>query len=552
MSKYTIGVDFGTLSCRAVLVDVKTGEVLESATFSYPNGVLDTSLPNGKELPPDWALQHPQDYLDAFSATIPDIIQNSGVHPDDIIGIGIDFTACTILPVKSDGTPLCFIDRYKDEPHAYVKLWKHHAAQDKANKLNEIAEEMNQDWLKRYGGKISSEWLFPKVWQILDEAPYIYEEADYFIEAADWIVWQLTGVQTRNACTAGYKAIWNKKDGYPDKTFFKALDWRMENIVEDKINCPISPVGEKAGEVTGKASELTGLRTGTAVAVGHADAHVALPSLSINGPGKMLDIIGTSSCHILLSDKEQHVPGICGVVEDGVIPGFFGYEAGQNCVGDTFGWFVDHCVSNEYYENAKEENISIHDYLTKKAEQLKAGENALIALDWWNGNRSTLVDVNLTGLIIGLTLQTKPEEIYRALIEATAYGTRKIIETFRENDVPVNEFYASGGIAQKNSLAMQIYADVINMPVKIGGASQGPALSSAIFGAVAAGSSRGGYDDISEASTAMGTIDEKVYYPNSENAEVYDLLYEEYSKLYDYFGTGPNNVMKKLKALKKK
>ncbi len=550
MSKYTIGLDFGTLSGRAVLVDVETGEELASVSHDYAHGVIDRELPSGKKLPLDWALQHPQDYLEVLSTVIPAVMKQSGVSADDIIGVGVDFTACSVLPIKADGTPLCFMDQYKDEPHAYLKLWKHHAAQDKANKLNEMAEQRGEKWLSRYGGKISSEWIFSKIWQVLDEAPHIYDEADYFIEASDWTVWQLTGVHTRNACTAGFKAIWHKQDGYPDQEFFKSLDPRLENVVEDKLSTDITPIGQKAGEITKKAAELTGLKEGTAVAIAHADAHVCFPAVKIDGPGKMLDIIGTSSCHLILSEEEHQVPGICGVVEDGIVPGFFSYEAGQNCVGDIFGWFIDHCVPAEYHEQAKNEGVSIHEFLTKKAEKLRAGENGLIALDWWNGNRSTLVDVDLTGMIVGLTLQTRAEDIYRALIEGTAYGTRKIIETFRNNGVPVNEFFASGGIAQKNPLVMQIYADVINMPVKVGGGSQGPALASAIFGAVAAGSERGGYDDVFEAGQAMGKLNDKVYYPNPENTKVYDSLYKEYETLYHYFGVEFKGIMKRLKGLR--
>lgn len=551
MPKYTIGVDFGTLSGRALLVNVETGEELGDATLEYPHGVMDETLPDGTKLAPDWALQHPSDYLEVFAATIPAVLQKSGVSSEDVIGVGIDFTACTMLPVKADGTPLCLIDRYKSDPNAYIKLWKHHAAQDKANKLNQIAEEMNQDWLARYGGKISSEWMFPKIWQVLDEAPYIYEEADYFLEAADWVIWQLTGVQTKNSCTAGYKAMWHKQKGYPDKAFFKALDPRLENVVEDKLNCPVTPLGSKAGEITENASKLTGLKPGTAVAVANVDAHVTVPAVKIDGPGKMLAIMGTSTCHILLSDEEHTVPGMCGVVEDGVCPGFYGYEAGQSCVGDHFAWFVENCVSAEYYEAAKAEGLSIHQYLTKKAEQLKVGQSGLVALDWWNGNRSVLVDVDLTGMILGMTLQTKPEEIYRALIEATAYGTRKIIETFRANGVAVNEFYASGGISLKNPMAMQIYADIIQIPIKIGGTTQGPALGSAIFGAVAAGTEKGGYDDVFKAGSVMGKLRDTIYTPIPENAQVYDSLYTEYSKLHDYFGRGENDVMKRLKEIKK-
>lgn len=550
MSKYSIGIDFGTLSGRALLVNVETGEELASATCSYSHGVMDEALANGRILPPDWALQHPLDYLDVLSFTIPKVIKESGVDPKNIIGVGIDFTACTMLPIKKDGTPLCFLEEFKEEAHTYVKLWKHHAAQDKANKINEIAKAMNQDFLSRYGGIISSEWMFPKIWQVLDEAPHIYEEADYFIEAGDWIVWQLCGVHTRNSCSAGYKAIWDKGRGYPEKDFLRALDPRLENVVEDKLNGPILPLGTKAGEITRKAAKLYGLEEGTAVAVANVDAHVTMPAVGIDGPNKMLAIIGTSTCHMMLDKEEHSVPGICGVVEDGIYPGFYGYEAGQPCVGDSLAWFVENCVSEEYMQAARLERMNIHQYLTKKAQALRVGESGLLALDWWNGNRSVLVDADLTGLILGMTLQTRPEEIYLALIEATAYGTKKIIDNFRENGVAVNEFYASGGISYKNPMIMQIYADVIDLPVKIGGSLQGPALGSAIFGAVAAGSKNGGYDDIFEASRHMGKLDEKIYYPIPKNVAIYKELYKEYRILHDYFGYGQNKVMKRLKEIK--
>jgi len=314
MFKYSIGVDFGTLSGRALLVEVETGEEIMTSVFDYPNAVMDEHLPDGTALGVDFALQHPQDYLDVFKMTIPDVIEKSGVPPEDVIGVGVDFTACTVMPVKADGTPLCFLEEYKGNPHAYVKLWKHHAAQDKANKLNATAEKTGQEWLKLYGGKISSEWLFPKLWQILDEEPELYDAMDYFLEATDWVVWQLTGKHTRNSCTAGYKAIWNKQKGYPGDSFFQALDPRMKDVVSTKLDCAITPLGQKAGEITKAMAKLTGLNEGTAVAVGNVDAHVCVPAVKIDGPGKMLAIMGTSTCHMLLGTQECAVPGICGCV----------------------------------------------------------------------------------------------------------------------------------------------------------------------------------------------------------------------------------------------
>lgn len=549
MAKYSIGLDFGTLSGRALLVNVQTGEELASAVYDYPHAVMDTAIPCGKKLKADWALQHPQDYLDVVKITIPQVMEQAGVSAEDVIGVGVDFTACTVLPVLADGTPLCFLEEYKDEPHAYVKLWKHHAAQDLADKMNEVAVARNEPWLQNYGGKISSEWAIPKVWQVLREAPEIYNKADRFIEAADWIIWQMTGKETRNACCAGYKAMWNKKTGFPSKEYFKALDPRLENVIDEKFSRDILPLGAKAGEINAAGAALTGLKAGTSVAVGVIDAHIFVPAVGIHREGEMLAIMGTSTCHMMLGKKEVQVKGICGVVEDGIMPGFFGYEAGQGCVGDHFQWFIDNCLPASYYDEAKAQGINIHKLLRKKCESKKPGESGLVALDWWNGNRSVLVDTELTGMILGMTLQTKAEDIYRALIEATAYGTRMIIETFRNQGVPVDTFFAAGGISQKDPMTMQIYADVIKMPIKIAGSAQGGALGSAIFGAVAAGAENGGYDDVYQAAETMGKVKDTVYYPNPENSAVYDKLFAEYKLLHDYFGRGENNVMKRLKKL---
>ncbi|HEX9060951.1 MAG TPA: ribulokinase [Clostridia bacterium] len=549
--KYSLGIDFGTLSGRAVLVEVETGNVVAVSVKEYTHAVIDEYLPDGKtKLGPDWALQHPKDWLEVFEETIPSVLRESGVSADDVIGVGVDFTACTILPADKAGVPLCFKDEFKSNPHAWPKLWKHHAAQDEANRINEIAKQRGEKFVDRYGGKQSSEWAVAKVWQVLNEAPEIYEAMDRWIEATDWVTWQLTGVEKRQLCTAGYKGIWHKKDGYPSKEFFKALDLRLENYVSEKLSDEILPLGSKAGEISEAAAKITGLKQGTAVCVGNVDAHVSIPAVGITEPGKMLMIVGTSTCDILLGTEEKIVPGMCGVVEEGAMPGFYAYESGQSCVGDHFDWFVKNCVPADYIKEANEKGISIHKLLREKASSLKAGESGLVALDWWNGNRSVLVDVDLTGLIIGCTLQTKPEEIYRALIEATAFGKRVIIEAFRESGVPVNELYACGGIASKDDFMMQIYSDVTNMELRIGASSQTPALGAAMFAVVAAGKERGGYDSIFDAANVMGKVKDKVFRPIPENVEAYNKLYAEYKLLHDYFGRGANDVMKRLKNIK--
>ncbi|HEX9839760.1 MAG TPA: ribulokinase [Anaerolineales bacterium] len=551
MSKYTIGVDFGTESGRAVLVDVTNGREIATAVYPYSHGVIDEKLPDTEiRLEPDWALQDPQDYVRVFKNTIPAVLKASGVDPADVIGVGIDFTACTMLPTKADGTPLCDLPEFRNHPHAWVKLWKHHAAQPEADKINETARAMNEDWLDRYGGKISSEWFFSKALQILNEAPEIYNAADRLIEAADWVVWQLTGTETRNSCTAGYKALWSKENGFPSTDYFASLHPTLASVIEDKLSSDIAPLGQKAGGLSERAAQWTGLKPGTAVAVANVDAHVAVPAATVTEPGRMVMIMGTSICHMVLGAEEHIVPGMCGYVEDGIVPGYFGYEAGQSCVGDHFAWFVENCVPAAYEEEAKERGIDIHQLLEEKAALLKPGESGLLALDWWNGNRSVLVDVDLTGLLLGATLATKAEEIYRALIEATAYGTRIIVETFQQNGVPIHELVACGGLPEKNKLLMQIYADVTGRPFRISASEQTPALGSAMFGSVAAGKSAGGYDSIYDAAKVMAHLKDEMYMPNPENQAVYEKLYAEYVILHDYFGRGANDVMKRLKNMK--
>jgi L-ribulokinase len=551
MSKYSIGVDFGTESGRAVLVDVFDGREVATAVYPYSHAVIDESLPDGgPRLEPDWALQDPQDYIRTFKSTIPAVLKESGVDPADVIGIGIDFTACTMLPVKADGTPLCDLPTYRSRPHAWVKLWKHHAAQPEADQINAVARKMGEGWLDRYGGKISSEWFFAKTLQIVNEDPEIYDAADRLIEAADWVVWQLTGVENRNSCTAGYKAIWSKREGFPRPEYFAALNPRLEKVIDEKMTTKIIPIGQRAGGLSAQAAGWTGLKEGTAVAIANVDAHVAVPAATVTEPGRMVMIMGTSTCDMVLGTEEHIVPGMCGYVEDGIIPGYFGYEAGQSCVGDHFAWFIENCVPAAYEQEAKEHGLDIHQLLEEKAKALKVGESGLLALDWWNGNRSVLVDVNLTGLLIGATLATKPEEIYRALIEATAYGKRIIIETFQKNGVPIHELVACGGLPEKNKLLMQIYADVIGLPIRISASKQTPALGSAMFGAVAAGNSHGGYDSIYDAARVMAHLKEDKYTPDLENQKIYEKLYVEYLLLHDYFGRGSNDVMKRLKAIK--
>ena len=550
---YTIGVDFGTESARAVLVDVADGREVHVAVHQYANGVIDERLPGADGdvvLEADWALQDPNDYLDTFRLAVPRLLAATGVDPAQVIGVGIDFTSCTMLPTTADGTPLCFLDQYRRDPHAWVKLWKHHAAQPEADDINRVAAALGEPWLDRYGGKISSEWFFPKALQILREAPDLYRVAGRLIEAADWVVWQLTGIETRNNCTAGYKAIWSAEDGFPKPSFFEALEPGFGGVVDEKMSRTIVRLGDSAGGLSERAAAWTGLRPGTVVAVANVDAHVSAPATSVTEPGTLVAIMGTSICHIVLSETAPAVPGMCGFVRDGVVPGLYGFEAGQASVGDLFGWFVDNGVPPSYHEAAAARGISVHDVLTEDAAALEPGASGLLALDWWNGNRSVLVDADLSGLLVGMTLATRPPEIYRALIEATAFGTRVIVDAFEAGGVAIDRVVACGGLPERNPLFMQIYADVTGRTWRVAASSQTPALGSAMFAAVAAGPAAGGYATIRDAAGRMAHLRDETYEPIESNRQVYELLYREYVRLHDLFGRGLEPTMKTLKRLR--
>ena len=543
--QYVIGVDFGTLSGRALVARVSDGAELASAVHEYAHGVMDAKLAaTGEPLPPDWALQDPEDYRDVLREAVPAAVATAGIDPAAVIGIGTDFTACTVMPTTADGTPLCQLPGMAGRPHSYPKLWKHHAAQPQADRINALAHERDEPWIGRYGGKISSEWQFAKALQLLDEDPEIYQQAERWIEAADWIIWQLCGDETRNACTAGYKGIW--QDGhYPDRDFLGALDERFAGFAAGKLEHPVSPLGARAGSLTTQAAGWTGLPEGIAVAVGNVDAHVTPPAANATAPGQMVAIMGTSTCHVMNGAALAEVPGMCGAVDGGIVAGMWGYEAGQSGVGDIFAWFTDQAVPGSYPPEAARRGISLFDLLSEEAARQPAGAHGLIALDWLNGNRSVLVDHHLSGAVVGLTLATRAPDIYRALVESTAFGTRVITDAFEASGVPVTELVIAGGLV-KDTFVMQVYADVLNRPLSLISSAQGPALGSAIHAAAAAGA----YPDVPAAAAAMGGKRDAVYTPDPASAAVYDELYAEYVRLHDYFGRGANEVMHRLRSVR--
>ncbi|WP_327096703.1 ribulokinase [Nocardia vinacea] len=543
--EYVVGVDFGTLSGRALVVRVRDGVEFGSAVSEYRHGVIDRILPvTGVELPPDWALQDPEDYLDVLRTAVPEALADSRVDPADVVGIATDFTACTVLPTLADGTPLCRVPEFAGRPHAYAKLWKHHAAQAQADRINTLAHERAEPWINRYGGKISAEWEFAKALQMLEEDPQIYARTERFIEAADWIIWQLCGLETRNVCTAGYKGI-HQDGSWPSRDYLAALNPDFADFAVGKLVHPLSPLGGRAGGLTQRAAGWTGLRPGIAVAVGNVDAHVTAPAAQAVDNGQLLAVMGTSTCHVMNSDHLAEAPGMCGVVDGGIISGSWGYEAGQSGVGDIFAWFVDSSLPERYHAEAAARGMDAHAYLSELAQRQRVGEHGLVALDWHSGNRSVLVDHDLSGILVGLTLATKPEDIYRALLEATAFGTRTIIETFDAAGVPVRELVIAGGLL-KNSLLMQIYADVTRLPLSIIGSDQGPALGSAIHAAVAAGA----YPDVRAAAKAMGRVHRNAYLPDPDRAAAYEAIYAEYQALHDHFGRGGTEVLHRLRRIR--
>ena len=545
MKKYTVGIDYGTLSGRAVLMDVESGEIVATSVSEYAHGVIDETMPSGEKLPQNYALQHALDYVDVLRTAIPAVIKMAKIEPSQVVGVGIDFTGCTMMPVDEDMRPLMFDEKYKNEPHAYVKLWKHNSPQKESDAINRLAIERGEEWINIYGRKTSPEWMFAKIFQILHDAPEVYENTDKFLNSADWVTFLLTGEITNSAPFAGYKELWNEETGFPSPSFLEELDPRLKDLVGTKLCDNVISINEIAGYITREAAELTGLCEGTPVAVPVLDAHASMPALALYEEGVLMLILGTSAVQLVHSKEKRAVTGICGYMKDGIMPDLYTYEASQACCGDHLDWFVKNCVPASYTEDAREKGMNIHKYLRERAMKLKVGESGLLALDWQNGNRSILTDSSLTGAIFGMTLRTKPEEIYRALIEATVFGTRKILDNFADNGVRIDRIVASGGIAEKDEMFMQICADVLGVEVLASDVKMSAAKGSAIFATVAAGA----YENVTEASRVLGVKSGKLYTPVAENVAAYDKLYREYCILHDYFGRGGNNVLKTLRDI---
>jgi L-ribulokinase len=546
LPRYSIGLDFGTESVRVVVVDVATGRVAGQAVQAYAHGVIDDTLPTtGAKLPPDYALQHPRDWLASLGVACKAAVAQSGATPQQIVGVGLDFTSCTMLPAKADGTPLCLTDEFKGVPLAWPKLWKHHGAKAETDRINHVARERNETWLARYGGIIGLEWFFPKILETLNHEPTVYEAAEVWLEAGDWLVWQLVGGLfpqssaaglVRSTCQAGYKAMWNAETGYPPADYFAAVHPKMADVVTRRMPGTLVPPGQRAGVLSTAAAELCGLPAGVPVSAAVIDAHAGVPGAGVASPSTMVMVMGTSSCHMMNSRVEQLVPGVAGVVRDGILPGYFGYETGQASVGDAFAWLVDTFRLS-------------HEEMASRAAALPPGSGGVLALDWLNGCRTPLMDGRLSGAFIGLTLGTRPEQLYRALIEATAFGVRWIVDTLREAGVPVRRFVASGGLPAKSPLLMQIYADVLNERIKLAESGQSVALGAAILGALAAGPEATGHASHSQAIHAMARQREDLMYrPDLDARREYERLYGLYRALADG-GGAVARVMRELRSV---
>lgn len=548
MKKYALGLDFGTLSVRALFVDIETGEEAATAVYEYPHGVMTEVLPDGTPLPPDFALEHPHDFLEGLEYVVPAGMRAGSILPEQVIGIGVDITTATVLAVDEEGTPLSDYPEFASRPEAWMKLWKHHGAMQMAERMLEVARERKESWLNFYGDWLSGELFMPKAVELAVNDPEVFERTHNLIEAADWIVWKLTGEVTRSAALAGCNSLYRYDTGYPSKEYFKAVYPEAENV-PDKLVGRIAPLGSCAGYLVPEMAAKLGLLVGTPVGVGMIDSHSAVMGCGASQIGDMVSTIGTSANNMLNAVEGPGIPGIYSAAPDANIPGLFGYEGGQNCVGDALAWYVDYCVPASYVEAAKAEGVNIHAYLQARAERLKPGESGLIALDWFNGVRTPLMDFSLTSAIVGLSVRTKPEEIYRALVEAVVFGNKQIIDVYEEAGCPVNRIIAAGGIPMKNSMMMQIYADVTNKDIYLCGSAQTCARGSAILGAAAAGPEVHGCKDIYALIDKLGKLSDVVYHPIPENVEKYKKIYALYKQLSNEMAKD-GGVMKELLKLK--
>lgn len=542
----TLGVDFGTESVRAVLLDLGTGDEIGESVWTYPHGIISEALPDsGVALPADWALQHPSDWLDGMTFVVRAALTHASA--DDVIGIGIDFTACTVLPTTQTAESLCLQPEWTARPHAWPKLWKHHAAQSAADSINEAAADSRDLDLADYGGRLSSEWLLPKSLQVLREDPEVFHVTERIIEAQDWVTWLLCGVEARSAQAAGFKAAFRAEGaGYPSAAFLDSVEPGFSSLLS-KLSEDVHSPGARVGGLTIEWAERLGLPAGIAVATGNMDAQVSVVGCGTIDPGDMTIVMGTSACNLLVADANAEVEGMSGAVYDAVVPSLWCLEAGQASVGDLFGWFTRNAVPASYERAADAAGLDVHGYLSQQAARIPAGRNSVIALDWWNGNRSVLTDDNLSGVLLGMTLATRPEHVYRALLEAAAFGQRIILESFESSGVPVERIVTCGGLTHRSPLFMQILADVTGREILLSRSLQTSARGAAVHAAAAAGVAAGGFGSLAEAARELSSLG-RAYHPDLRAHRAYEAAYHDYRRLHDLLGRSNSDLMRGLRS----
>ena len=528
-----LGLDFGTESVRALFVDLDGAEH-GAASATYSHGQIVSKLPgSGAELPRDYALQHPGDWLDSAARAVRNAWRRVGRSDARLIGIGVDFTSCTMLPTLADGTPLCLLPDYEDNPLAWPKLWKHHGAKSQTERIDRLAKERREQFLEQYGGSIGLEWFFPKMLETLELAPEVYRAAEVWVEAGDWVVWQLTGCtaeeMARSTCQAGYKGMWTASDGFPSKPFLRAVNPELVDVVRTKMPGRMKAPGQPAGRLSAKMAKKLRFREGIPVSTAIIDAHAGVPGVGAADPGTLVMVCGTSSCHMLNASEYRPVPGVAGVVKDGILPGMFGYETGQAAVGDAFDWLRQLTRQKGFAQMAKQ------------AAELEPGANGVLCVDWFNGCRTPLMDGRLSGAFAGLALHHGPHHLYRAQLEATAFGLRWIVEMLRDHGVPVKKFIATGGLPHRNPLFVQVAADVLGENILIHPSQQGPALGAAILGAVAAGKRAGGFSSVRSAVRTIGGVRRDIegrrgtlVAPNRRCTKEYESCYRRYRDMASF------------------
>lgn len=544
MQKYSIGIDYGSESGRVVIVSQQNGNIIGTHVVPYKDGVITDKLVNSTiKLPRNYALQNPQDYLQVLYEGIPSALKKTKISSSDIVGIGVAFTSSTVIATDSQLQPLCFSNKCKDNPHSWVKLWKHLGAKEEAEIIRDVAVEYFPNILKSYGNHVSPEWLLPKCLEVLHDDTHFFNEVDLFLEAGDWIVSILTGKITRSNCSLGFKAFWDEKNGF-NKKFLKLIHPKFEDLSNTKLRGKVVKIGEVAGFITKEMALKLNLEEGTPVGVSIIDAHASLLGIGAFKDKELTMVMGTSTCHLMLNKKKYDVNGISGVVKDAIVPELYAYEAGQTAVGDLFGSFNKQLPAS-FKDEAEKRGITTFQLLEEKAKELPPGGNGLVSLDWFNGNRSILSNYNVSGLMIGLTLSTKPEEMYLSLLEATAFGAKIIIENYIASGLEIDNVFACGGLPKKNGLLMQIYADVLNKNIYVSSTENASAVGAAILGAIASGE----FGSYNEAIENMKQPFHMTYKPSKERASRYFNLYKLYLQLHNYFGKENTSIMKELKKI---